>query len=376
MKFLKNLTLISLLLAACIPTETQTAPQVHSVWSMGNPTPHPYSWLLFNTHTIAAIIVAPVVLFYVPYVFFTRHKKVENFVKKQKDIESYSIAIKLNQPKSNQLLEQSFTETDYKIVINKALDWTKAHTFPGLRATFKPSIKLLHSEKIYPLRSVKRGIASGYSPKNKKTAFWEKSKRILIKRFELPTSENITHATKIEQGILSGFIWTAVSVFFGIPFIPIATLSLPFLALSYHSSAKNFIEQPEDIESYAVTVKIRHQCETIQEQMFTSPDPKLVITQALHYAQQEQTADFRVFFEPTIKLVDYEKTYSLRRITKAKLPKDTATHDLYWKKIESKLTDRLIVPTEIVTSTPYQGRLAFFGAAMALWILKPPCILV
>jgi L-asparaginase/Glu-tRNA(Gln) amidotransferase subunit D len=102
----------------------------------------------------------------------------------------------------------------------------------------------------------------------------------------------------------------------------------------------------------------------------------LVIAQAIQYAQQEQTADSRVFFEPTIKLVDFEKIYSLRRVTKAKVSKNTAAQDLSWQKIESKLTDRLIVPTKVPTSTPYQGRLAFFGAAMALWILKPPCILI
>jgi|GEM_PF-5016376 len=367
MKFLKNFAFISLLLTACIPTETHPAHPGHYTmfWTK--------SYFL-NNHVAAAIIAAPLMLFYVPYVLFTRHNAIENFVKKQEDIESYSIAIKVNQPNSDQALEQFFTETDYKIVIKKALDWAKAHRFPGLRVTFKPSIKLLNNEKMYPLRPVKRGTFPGYS--TKKAAFWAKSKQMLTKRFELPTSENITHATKIEQGILSGFIWTAFSVFFGIPFIPAATLSIPFLAFSYHSSAKNFVEQPEDIESYALAVKIRHQCETIQEQTFTSPDPKLVIAQAIQYAQQEQTADSRVFFEPTIKLVDFEKIYSLRRVTKAKVSKNTAAQDLSWQKIESKLTDRLIVPTEIVTSTPYQGRLAFFGAAMALWILKPPCILI
>jgi hypothetical protein len=218
---------------------------------------------------------------------------------------------------------------DYKIVINKALDWTKAHKFPGLRVTFKPSIKLFNDEKMYPLRPVKRGTFAGYS--TKKAAFWAKSKQMLTKRFELPTSVNITHGTKIEQGILSGFIWTAFSVFFGIPFIPAATLSIPFLAFSYHSSAKNFVEQPEDIESYSVTVKVRRLCKTIKEQSFTNPDPKLVIAQAIQYAQQEQTADSKVFFEPTIKLVDFEKIYSLRRVTKAKVSKNIATHDLYWK---------------------------------------------
>ena len=366
MKFLKNLTLISLLLAACIPTETQTvigAFFLLSSYSSG-----------IEPHKLAAIIVAPVILFYVPYIFFKRHKKVKHFVKKQKDIESYSIAIKLNQQKSNQLLEQSFTETDSKIVIKKALDWTKAHKFYGLEVTFKPSIKLLNDEKIYPLYSIKSDRFAGYS--TKKAAFLEKSKRILTKCFKLPTSENITHATKIKQGILSGFIWTAVSILLGIPFIPLATLSIPFFALSYHSSAKNFVKQPEDIESYAVTVKMRQQCKTIKEQNFTNANPNLLIANALMYAKQEQTTNCRVFFEPTIKLVDCEKIYSLRRITKAKLPKDTAIHDLYWKKIESKLTDRLIVPTEIVTSTTYQSQLAFFGAAMALWILIPPCILV
>ena len=368
MKFLKNFTLISLLLAACISSANQPALYPYTY------TLHWTTALFFNKHACAAILAAPLALFYVPYVLFTRHNAVKNFIKKQDDIESYSIAIKLNQPKSKQPLEQSFTETDYKTVIKKSLEWAKAHKTQGVTAIFKPSIKLLKDEKIYALRSVKRGTIPGYSSKN--PAFWKNLNKHLTARFELPTSENITHATKIKQGILSGFIWTAVSVVFNIPFIPLATLSIPFLALSCHSSAKNFVENPEDIESYAVTVKIRQLGKTIKEQSFTNADPNLLIASALEYAKKEQAADARVFFEPTIKLVDYEKIYSLRRVTKAKLPKDIATQDSSWKKIESKLTDRLIVPTEIVTSTPYQGRLAFFGAAMALWILKPPCILI
>ncbi len=373
MKFLKKFTLIGLLLATCIPAETQTT-QTVSIFCMGGPVSHPNAWLLFNSHTIAAIIVAPLALFYVPYVLFTRHNTVENFVKKQEDIQSYSMTIKLDQPNSKQPLKQSFTETDYKTVIKKSLEWAKAHHTPSFKAIFKPSIKLKEDEKNYTLRSVKRSTIPGYSTKN--PAFWKNLKKLLTARFELPTSENITHATKIKQGILSGFIWTAVSVLFGIPFIPVATLSLPFLVLSYHASAKNFIENPEDIESYAVTVKIRQHGKTTKEQSFTSPDPKLVIAQALEYAKQEQVTDSRVFFEPSIKLVDCEKIYSLRRITKAKLPKDTAAQDLSWNKLETALVNRLIVPTEIVTSTPYQGRLAFFGAAMALWIFRPPCILI
>ena len=373
MKFLKNFTFIGLLLGTCVPTETRPTNFPRALLPLVIWSSHQKTWII-QPNAFAAMIVAPLALFFIPYVLFTRHNAIENFVKKQEDIESYSMTIKLNQPKSNQLLEQSFTDADYKTVIKKSLDWTKAHNFSRLRATFKPSIKLLHDEKIYPLRSVKRSTVAGYSTQG--PVFWKKSKRILTERFELPWAENITHATKIKQGILGGFIWTAVSVLTNIPFIPIATLSIPFLVLSYHSSAKNFVENPEDIERYSVTVKIRHLCKTIKEQSFTNTDPNLLIANALEYAKQEQTVDSKVFFEPRIKLIDHEKIYSLRRITKAKLAKDSATQDLSWQKMKSKLVERLIIPTEIVTSTPYQGRLAFFGAAMALWILKPPCILI
>ena len=372
MKFLKNFVLLGLLMGACIPSDTRTANQ--PALYPGNYTLHWTTALFFNKHACAAIIIAPIALFYIPYVLFTRHNAAENFIKKQEAIESYSIAIRLNQPRGKQPLEQSFTGLTYKTVIKETLEWAKAHQTPGFTAVFKPSIKLVKNEKLYTLRSVKKSTLPGYSTKN--PAFWKNLNKLLTARFKLPTSENITHATKIKQGILSGFIWTAVSVFFGIPFIPLATLSIPFLALSQHSSAKNFVEQPEDIESSIVAVKIRHLCKTIKEQSFTSPDPKLVITQALQYAQQEHIIDSRVFFEPSIKLVDCEKIYSLRRITKAKLSKNSAAQDSSWKKLETALADRLIVPTEIVTSTPYQGRLAHFGAAVALWIAAPPCILI
>jgi hypothetical protein len=369
MKFLKNITFISLLLGSCIS----------SALDLKLPPPHsqPLHWktaLLFNKHAMAAIIAAPLVLFYIPYAFLTRHKATENFVKNQKDIESYSITVQLNQPHSNQLLEESFAAPDYTTVIKKALDWTKLHNFPGLKAIFKPNIKLWHDEKIYQLRPVKRSALPGYSTKS--SVFWKNSKRLLTARFKLPTSTNITHGIKIKQGILSGFVWTAVSVLVGIPFIPFATLSLPFLALSYHSSAKNFVEKPEDIELYSITVKTRYQRRTVQEQHFINTAPDVIIKQAVACVQQPQPLHDRIFFEPHIKLVNSHKTYALRRITKARLPQDPITHTTYWETLEHKLADRLIIPNTVVTSSTYQEKLAFFGAAIALWILFPPLILV
>jgi hypothetical protein len=361
MKFLKNFTLISLLLTACIPAETKP-------YSLS------YSYSL-RSYGIALVTAVPLALVFIPYVFFTRHNAAENFVKKQEDIESYSITIKTKQPHTTTLREESFTEPDYKTVINKALDWAKTHTTSHSKIDFIPSLKLIADEKTYTLSSVNKCSLAGYS--TKKTAHWKLLKRKLTARFKLPTCANNTiHATRIREGIISGFIWTTIAALTGIPFISVAALSIPFFIISSHSSAKNFVEMAEDIESYAITVKVRHLCKTIKEQSFTSPDTKLVITQALLYAQQAQTAGCGIFFEPSIKLVDSEKIYSLRRVTQQILPKDTVLHALYWHKIESKLADRLIVPTRTVISTPYQGKITFFIAALMVWIATPLGILI
>lgn len=370
MKILQHTLFATLLLGNCISLAQANPPTLYR----GHYTMHWTNTWVLNNHALAAIIAAPLALVFVPYTLATRHYNAENFVKEQKAIESYSIIIQTQQPYGKSPSEQSFTNSDYKAVVKEALTWAKQHDVPHLKTIFKPSIKLVHDEKIYTLRSIKKYDFPKYSPK--KLAHWKKLKRLLIARFKLPTSENQTHGTKIKQGILSGFIWTAVSVLIGVPFIPVATLSIPFLALSYHASAKNFVEKPEDIDLYSLTLKIRSQCKTVHQQHFINPDPLTVITQAVKYAKNTPNLYDRIFFEPHIQLINSEKTYDLRRITKAKLPNNPLSQEMYWHKLEDALANRLIIPTTVVSSTPYQGRLTYFGASMALWILFPPLILV
>ncbi len=359
MKFLKNFTLISLLLVASVPTETK---------------PFSFSYSL-NSYGVAAVIAVPLTLVLIPYIFFTRHAAAENFVEKQEDIEFYSITVKTRQPNTKILIEQSFTEPDYKTVINKSLDWAKAYATPSITTIFIPSLKLIADEKTYTFSPIKKCKVPGYSMK--KSAHWKPLKRKLTAHFKLPTTcRNTIHATRIREGVISGFAWVFVSALTGIPFISTAALSIPFLCLSYHSSAKNFVEDAEDIELYGIVVKVRQQCKTVQKQSFTGTDPKVVIVQAMEYAQQKQTPGHGISFEPNIKLVDSEKTYALRKVAQPRLPKDTIGHALYWHKLESKLADRLIVPTKTVLSVPYQGRLMYVAAAIGLFVLRPFGILV
>jgi len=85
-----------------------------------------------------------------PYPFNTWHANAKTYATKQEDIQSYHLTIKIKR-KANTIKEQSFTAFDYKTVIAKALRYAQKEQSPGLKAVFKPSIRLVNSWDNYPL---------------------------------------------------------------------------------------------------------------------------------------------------------------------------------------------------------------------------------
>ncbi len=357
MKFLKNLTLISLLLAACIPTET-TAPSL-PIFVFG----------------VTSIVVSGAIGFtalgYIPFLWLSRHDDARNFVKHQDDISSYSIAIE-SRKKEETLLVHCFTASTYQQVINDALIYLQTDpSFPkkftkAERLFITPCITLADEKKTQELLSISIQ-SSKYSTC---TLDYKRLKASLIYRFKIPRIK--TYASPLPYIVLgSTLTLTGFLGFF--TFIPAAIISIPlFLKRQFHySSAQNFVNKQEDIAYYLVTVKIKRHVKTIKEQTFVGPDCQMVMNDALLYAHAEQTAGLRIVFKPSITLVDDEQIYPLRNIVKKTLPKKPTHLAHYWRRLANSLSDRFIIPNNDSANITNVNRIAYFGLESGAWMLSP-----
>ncbi len=88
-----------------------------------------------------------------PYPFNTWHANAKTYVKRQEDIQSYSLTVKIKR-RTKTIKEQSFTAFNYKKIIDKAVRYAQKEQTPGLKTIFKPSIRLVKSWDRYPLGNV------------------------------------------------------------------------------------------------------------------------------------------------------------------------------------------------------------------------------
>ncbi len=337
MKFLKNFTLISLLLAASVPTETK-----------------PSLIALF----ITALVAIPAAAIYIPYALLTRHSYAENFVTKQEDIESYSIAVETT--KNKEKIENIFSGSDYSAVIDDVLTWVEDNQTPRSKVILRPSIKLIENEKIYEMRIITRSTLPKKPHLLKK--YFEALEKALKKRFELPgIDSNLTSKDQAAITIANGFLQSPGNVTPNIS-VPLALASLPTTLCTRYSSAKNFVRRSEDIESYFISVKIKHDNKIILEKILEGSDPQTTISQAIEYAKKEHAIDRTITFESRIQLLTNEKIYALKKITAPTLPKNNLRIPLYWKKLVIALNERFFVPEKTATNTTYTTNLAYFGA--------------
>ena len=187
MKTLKNFTLISLLLATCIPTETK--PMGAHIAPSG-------------LELISALIIIPAICFsviYFPYKFLTRHSSVEKFVEFQEDIESYTITLKIRQRRKI-LCELQFTGSDYQKVVREALTYAQSQQSPRAPkrtfkerftqpapvakvATFSQRIKLFDDETVYNLATSTIRLVT--PTKLAETTQWKRLEKKLTQRFRV-----------------------------------------------------------------------------------------------------------------------------------------------------------------------------------------------
>ena len=135
------------------------------------------------------------------------------------------------------------------------------------------------------------------------------------------------------------------------PCAGISMASLPYPFNTWHANAKTYVQRQEEIQSYHLTVKIKHRAKTVTEQSFTAFDYKTVITKALRYAQKEQTAGLKTIFKPSIRLVKSWDMYPLGNVVQKPLPTDPAERAKYWKQVEQTVTDSFYVSSPAQNST-------------------------
>lgn len=378
MKILKNFTLISLLLATCIPTETR---------------PFPAPSLPVLVFGVTQWIVGGAIYFtalgYIPYLFLTRHEAAQNFVKHQDDISSYSIALEARN-NGNISLITCFTGTDYKKVITDALTYlqTEELLLQKLARTEKlyltPCITLADEKTTRPLRRfliadckkmrTSHKVPVTPSSDQKLVLDYKRIENNLMYQFKIPRIK--TYASPIRY-VVTGFTCLAYTAWLGLlgassyfTLIPAAIIGIPFLFKNY-SSAQSFVDRQEDIASYSVTVKIKRHVKTIKEQTFSGPDYQTVMNDALLYAHAKQTAGLRTVFKPSITLVDDEQIYPLRNIVKKTLPKKPTHLARYWRRLASSLSDRFIIPNDDSANITNVNRIAYFGLESGVWMLSP-----
>ena len=365
MKFLKNFTLVSLLLMTCIPTKTRPC-EVPFVFSV--------------TSIIVGGAVGGCALLYIPYLLLSRHDAAQNFVKYQDDISSYLIAIEVRN-NGNMSLIKSFTGSDYKKVIADTLAYLQTEEFLSKKLTkteklcLTPCITLADEETMHTLRTILIADHKKMSTSHKVTITtpnnrcdYKKIEKSLMYQFKIPRIK--TYASPIRY-VVAGSTLLLLSEFLGFfTLIPAAIISIP-LFLKHPSSAHKFVDRQEDIASYSITVKIKRHVKTIKEQTFSGSDYQAVMDDALLYAHAEQTAGLRTVFKPSITLVDDEQIYPLRNIVKKTLPKKQTHLARYWRRLASSLSDRFIIPNDDSANITNVNRIAYFGLESGAWMLSP-----
>lgn len=344
---------------AITPTNTKPAPSL-------------FVLVIASTSLIVSNAVVNTALVYIPYLWFTRHATAQNFVKNQEDIETYSITLQTRK-NGETVVAQSFTSSNYQTVITETLSYaqkiqpspdikTKSskHFFPKAKnkkvVLLQPCLTLKDDQTRYNLKKFQ--IILPKQPEDV-ASYWKKIERRLIDSFRLPRIKN--RKSPLRYVLLGTTLITLSGLIGPFSLIPTALIALPLFTHRY-ASVQDFVEYQQDIESYAVIVKIKRHVKTIKGKLFSGPDYHKVMTDALTYAHKEQAPGQRIVMKPRITLVREEKPSNLRNIVKTVLPKSPAKAARYWRRLAQSLANCFVIPNETTTGNiTYLNRMAYFG---------------
>ncbi len=144
--------------------------------------------LFTGTGTCSALSMASL-----PYPFNTWHANAKTYAQQQEDIQSYSLTVKIKR-RTKTIKEQNFTAFDYKKVIAKAVRFAQKEQTAGLKAIFKPSIRLVKSWDIYPLGNVVQKTVP-INP-TEKADYWKQVEETLTDSFYVSLQASTLSPTK------------------------------------------------------------------------------------------------------------------------------------------------------------------------------------
>lgn len=121
-------------------------------------------------------------------------------------------------------------------------------------------------------------------------------------------------------------------------------IAIPLAFLLADTWAKNYVTTQDNIDSYSITVKVKHYFKTIEEKTFTSSDYDDVVQDALEFAQEEQRKHYSFVFKPNITVIGRSRPYSLDSIRKPRVPSKPKRIEEYWQRLERQLMRTFVVP--------------------------------
>lgn len=159
--------------------------------------------LLFIFFAIQPLTAVSISLASLPYPFNTWHANAKTYVQRQEEIQSYQLTVKIKR-RATTIKEQSFTSFDYKTVIAKALRYAQKEQTTGLKAVFKPSIRLINSWDNYALGNlVQKTLPIDQS---KKADYWKQVEQTIIDSFYVSSPAQKPTLTVVKKLLSLGAI--------------------------------------------------------------------------------------------------------------------------------------------------------------------------
>ena len=183
---------------------------------------------------------------------------------------------------------------------------------------------------------------------------------------------------------MPAFVFSATSIITGAAVSFTALVYIPYLIISRHDAAQNFVKHQNSISSYTITVELRNTGKVSSIKSFTESDYKKVITTTLVYLKtelafsKELAKNEKLFITPRITLSDEKTTQELLKIS---IPHSrNSARTVNYKEIEKSLIDRLRIPRIKTYASPIRyvvagGALLLLSELLGFFSLIPAAII-
>jgi hypothetical protein len=148
---------------------------------------------------------------------------------------------------------------------------------------------------------------------------------------------------------MPAFVFSAASIIAGSAVFCTVFGYIPFLLLTRHDNARNFVKHQDDITSYSIALEVRKKGETSLIHYFTGSDYRQVISDTLTYLQTDPSFPEKfaqaetLSLTPCITLADEKTTQKLLRISISS--RKNSAHTLDVERLRNSLIYRFKIPS-------------------------------